>query len=149
MSDLFSYLDCNGPEYGYLGHFRAADYLYEGHNDLGLEQQIEAGNIPDLHSAGKNIPAEAEPGNIASQGGMGTSEGTPSRPPSSPTGSSRGVGSALGAAALGTVADLASGSAAQDFTPEEGTTTNLGATFGSNLAAGGGVGSALAGIFGI
>ncbi len=73
--DLFAYLNdlpC-GPikgsaEYAYLGHFSEQQWLEAGHNELGLEQQIDAGNIPDLHAAGRNQPAESEPGNIANEG---------------------------------------------------------------------------------
>lgn len=32
MRGLFDYLDCNGPEFEYLGHFRRPEFLMAGHN---------------------------------------------------------------------------------------------------------------------
>ncbi len=32
MTDLFAYLDCSGPEYAWLGHFRQREFLEAGHN---------------------------------------------------------------------------------------------------------------------
>jgi hypothetical protein len=66
MSALFSYLNCKGPLYAYLGHFSARKYLEQGHNDGPGEgdsgfndaerqdlvaQQLLAGRAP-------NIPTE-------------------------------------------------------------------------------------------
>jgi hypothetical protein len=84
--DLYSYLDLSGAEYAYLGHFRDMEYICAGHNELGIEEQIDAGNIPDLKMEGKNTPAESEPGNISQSGNVGAAEGmgkTATTPPAS------------------------------------------------------------------
>lgn len=77
FSHLYAYLDdLSGPEYEYLGHFDQMQYLEDGHNTLGIEDQIDAGNIPDLHAEGKNTPADSEPGNISQMGDAGASAGS-------------------------------------------------------------------------
>ncbi len=87
---LFAYLDdlpCgsiqSSPEYDYLGHFRESQWIEAGHNELGMEQQIEAGNIPDLHASGSNTPAESEPGNISNEGSQAPSMTQPGPGPQS------------------------------------------------------------------
>ncbi len=54
MSPLFSYLgSLAGPEYDWLGHFRAPQFLCEGHNDNDAEQvdetveRLRADRAPD------------------------------------------------------------------------------------------------------
>jgi hypothetical protein len=91
FSHLYGYLDdLSGPEYEYLGHFNQERYLECGHNTLGIEEQIDAGNIPDLQAMGKNTPAESEPGNISQSQNAGASEGQ-TRPASMPQAQSTGV----------------------------------------------------------
>lgn len=133
MRGLFDYLDdCDiqsAPEYDYLGHFRAAEYLQAGHNELGLESQIEAGNIPDLGASGKNLPADAEAGNIAAQGEH--------------SGQSEGIGkpAAMGQQAqapkgkgLGKVLDMVTGGGDEDFSGgPEGETHTGGPGLGSSI----------------
>jgi hypothetical protein len=76
MSDLYSYLDdCDigsSPLFSYLGHFRDMTYIEQGHNDLAMEDQIDAGNIPDLRAAGHNTPAASAPGNVGGSNPGGT-----------------------------------------------------------------------------
>ena len=87
MSDLYSYLDVSGPEYAYLGHFRASEILECGHNTSGnpadYEQTIAAGEIPDIKT-GRNYSADAEPSNISSEDRAGM---TPPPDPMPTTGS--------------------------------------------------------------
>ncbi len=95
---LLAYLDdlpcgpiASSPEYSYLGHFRDMEYLDMGHNELELERQIEEGNIPDLQAAGKNTPAEAEPGSISSAGNAPSLPAVSAAPAASKGGSITGT----------------------------------------------------------
>lgn len=140
MSDaLFDYLHLDGPEYDYLGHFRDMEWICEGHNDLGIEQQIDNGQIPNLAIGERNLPADAEPGNIANSGVTGASGATAAQTATqgmggqAPSGGS-GLGSQLGSAAVQTGADYLGGTQADD----------LGGTFMQNLSEQGGLGGGIA-----
>jgi hypothetical protein len=153
---LFDYLHLDGPEYDYLGHFRDMEWICEGHNDLGIEQQIDNGQIPNLAIGERNLPADAEPGNIANSGVTGASGATAAQTATqgmggqAPSGGS-GLGSSIANAGMKTIGDAlgGEGAMASDFSSGEdvAATTNVGADFMGNLGATGGAGSALASLF--
>jgi hypothetical protein len=153
---LYDYLHLEGPEYDYLGHFRDMEWICEGHNDLGIEQQIDSGSIPNLAIGERNLPADAEPGNIANSGATGTSGATAAQTATQGMGGQAssggsGLGSSIMNAGIKTAGDLmqGDGAQAQDFTSGEDAeaVTNVGADFMGNLGAAGGAGSALASLF--
>ncbi len=113
--DLYSYLDdFDAPEYDYLGHFRSMENICAGHNSLSIQSQIEAGNIPDLQTAGRNTPADSEPGNIAEGEHSGQSAGLGKNVSSGQQQQqSKGGG-------LGKVLNALPGSEDQDFSGEVG-----------------------------